>query len=488
MNRKILSIVLLSIGMAFSTAHAQMAKQKDVKVEDLLQHLNSLFQKGDDASKLELGKEAQAMSKSKNENFVSLAARVYESLNQQDKADAVNKSILKKFPKGIKARSEGFKDVFDENSSADEVEKNYLAWLKKYPAESFDENEREVYVQAAAGLAGLYFKENNTAKAQSYLALLKSSPNAAGYTNRIGSELLKDGKYDQALPILEEAYVAASANKTGQGARTYFSIVPNYAEVLAETGNADKAVTVIEEMIAENPYVANAPSVVIILANAYAKQGKELDAFLALDNFTVKNGKNAEVVEAMQPLYSKLNNNKADFDTYFAGVEAKAKEAQIAKYKSEMIKKEAPSFSLVDREGKEVTLADYKGKVVVLDFWATWCGPCVMSFPGMQAAVNKYADDDEVEFLFINTWQREENYKDLVNDFMTKNNYTFYVAFDEMVDRAKATTTAYGVKGIPHKVVIDKEGFIRFESSGGSADVDKVVNEMETKVELARKG
>ena len=153
-----------------------------------------------------------------------------------------------------------------------------------------------------------------------------------------------------------------------------------------------------------------------------------------------------------------------------------------------MIKKEAPNFSLVNMEGKTVSLADLKGKVLVLDFWATWCGPCKISFPGMQAAVNKYKDDKDVEFLFINTWQNEKNYEELVRNFIAENKYSFHVLFDEMKDRSKSTVTAYGVKGIPHKVVIDKEGFIRFESAGGSADVEKIVNEMETKIELARKG
>lgn len=498
MNKKILSIALLSAGMAFSSAHAQMAKQKDVKMDDLLKHLNGLFQKGDDASKAELAKEALAMSQSKNESFVSMAARVYESLEQEDKAEAINKSILKKFPKGIKARSEAYEKIFGETSklSASATEKEYESWIKKFPAASFDEKDRGIYDQAAASLASLYFKENNTGKANSYVNQLKTTANFASYANRIASGLIKDKNYDAALPILEEAYKGALEAtkstdpkvKSGSAARSYSSLAPAYAQTLLEKGNADKAVNVMEDFIKSSPYAASSPSTATTLAKAFAKQGKELDAFLTLEGFVVKNGKNADVVKKIQPLYSKLNNNKGNFENYLTSIEAKAKEAMVTKYKSEMIKKEAPQFTLVNRDGKTVSLADYKGKVVVLDFWATWCGPCVMSFPGMQAAVNKYKQDKEVEFLFIDTWQREENYKDLVNEFMTKNNYTFHVLFDEMKDRTKATTTAYGVQGIPNKVVIDKEGFIRFESSGGSADVDKVVNEMETKIELARKG
>lgn len=497
MNKKILSIALLSAGMAFSSAHAQMAKQKDVKMDDLLKHLNGLFQKGDDASKAELGKEALAMSQSKNESFVSMAARVYESLEQKDKAEAVNKTILKKFPKGIKARSEAYEKVFgDENASAEVVEKGYTAWLKQFPVASFEEKDRGIYDQAAANMATRYFKAKNTSKADSYVNQLKSSANFASYASRIASGLVKDGNYDAALPILEEAYTSAlEASKSddpkvknGGTARAYSSLAPSYAQALIEKGNAAKAVNVMEDFMKSSPYAASTPANVITLAKGYNKQGKELDAFLTLENFVVKNGKNADVMKELQPLYTKLNNNKGNFDNYASAVEVKAKEAMVSKYKSEMIKKEAPQFSLVNRDGKTVSLADYKGKVVVLDFWATWCGPCKISFPGMQAAVNKYKEDKEVEFLFIDTWQREENYKELVNEFITQNKYTFHVLFDEMKDRTKATTTAYGVSGIPHKVVIDKEGFIRFESSGGSADVDKVVNEMETKIELARKG
>src|SRR5690554_8083345 len=80
----------------------------------------------------------------------------------------------------------------------------------------------------------------------------------------------------------------------------------------------------------------------------------------------------------------------------------------------------APDFTLEDLEGNTVSLKDLEGKVVVLDFWATWCAPCIKSFPAMQMAVNKYKDDPEVEFLFINTWEQRDEPKDMIQQLMTR--------------------------------------------------------------------
>jgi len=77
----------------------------------------------------------------------------------------------------------------------------------------------------------------------------------------------------------------------------------------------------------------------------------------------------------------------------------------------EMKSEPAPEFSLEDLEGNQVSLSSLKGKTLVLDFWTTWCRPCIGAFPGMKRAAEKYADDPEVEFLFVNTWQNEEDKK-----------------------------------------------------------------------------
>jgi thiol-disulfide isomerase/thioredoxin len=126
-----------------------------------------------------------------------------------------------------------------------------------------------------------------------------------------------------------------------------------------------------------------------------------------------------------------------------------------------------------------------KGKVVVLDFWATWCGPCKASFPAMQTAVNKYKDDANVVFLFIDTRENKEPQpmKDDAAKFVKDNNYTFHVLLDEK-DKIIAN---YNVSGIPTKFVIDPKGNVKYTSVGYNGNADELVQELSLMVENAKK-
>ncbi len=118
----------------------------------------------------------------------------------------------------------------------------------------------------------------------------------------------------------------------------------------------------------------------------------------------------------------------------------------------------APAFTL-PRLGSEdsFTLADYKGKVVVLDFWATWCGPCVKGLPVVSSVTASYAEKGVV-FAAVNLQEDPEH----VAKFMSKKDWSFDVALDS----DGAISNLYGVSGIPHSVVIDKKGVIRYVTIG----------------------
>jgi thiol-disulfide isomerase/thioredoxin len=130
-------------------------------------------------------------------------------------------------------------------------------------------------------------------------------------------------------------------------------------------------------------------------------------------------------------------------------------------------------------------LASLKGKVVVLDFWATWCGPCKASFPAMQTALNKYKDDKDVVFLFVDTWEHKEpaKMKEDAAQFIKDNKYTFDVVLD---DKDK-TIGDYKVDGIPTKFVLDKKGKVVYVNVGYGGNADELVEELSSKIESAKK-
>jgi thiol-disulfide isomerase/thioredoxin len=149
--------------------------------------------------------------------------------------------------------------------------------------------------------------------------------------------------------------------------------------------------------------------------------------------------------------------------------------------KKSMINETSPTFTLTDLQGTKINVADLKGKVVVVDFWATWCGPCKASFPGMQKMVNKFKKNENVKFVFINTWEKGDEKEKIASEFITSNKYTFQV----LMDKDNKVVEQFKVDGIPTKFVIDKAGNIRFKSVGFDGSDDKLISELSAMIEMA---
>jgi len=114
--------------------------------------------------------------------------------------------------------------------------------------------------------------------------------------------------------------------------------------------------------------------------------------------------------------------------------------------------RKAPDFCLKNLNGKKVELKSFKGKVVFLNFWATWCGPCKGEMPSIEALYQKFKEKD---FVFLSISVDYEGIKP-VKEHIEKHRYTFPVLIDPKCE----TLDLYQVKGIPTTFIIDKKGRI----------------------------
>jgi peroxiredoxin len=125
----------------------------------------------------------------------------------------------------------------------------------------------------------------------------------------------------------------------------------------------------------------------------------------------------------------------------------------------------APPFTLNDLEGRPVNLTDYRGKIVLLNFWATWCEPCKKEMPEMQTAYEQYKDQAFV-VLAINFGGKADE----ASSFAHHGHLTFPILLDPGVKVA----ARYGVISLPVSFFIDKEGIIRERVFGGGLAADSI--------------
>ena len=154
-----------------------------------------------------------------------------------------------------------------------------------------------------------------------------------------------------------------------------------------------------------------------------------LSLFLSCDNSTAQQKKNGKA--------KKINDNK-----------------QLVK---------APEFTLADLEGNLVTLSDLKGKVVMLNFWGTWCGPCRREIPDFVKLIDKHKDSG-LEILGVTLSSGSSKN---IQSFADQWNINYTLLTDINKNETQVVTSLYGqvtgqpITGIPTTFIIDKEGYIR---------------------------
>ena len=126
----------------------------------------------------------------------------------------------------------------------------------------------------------------------------------------------------------------------------------------------------------------------------------------------------------------------------------------------------APVFTFYDLDGNAHMLSDFQGKPLILNFWASWCGPCKSEMPDLEKAYQEYGD--QIHFLIVDLTDGSQETVEKASGYIAEQGYTFPVYYDTGLEGA----SAYSVTGIPTTYFIDAEGiFVAYYQGAMSADI-----------------
>jgi len=441
--------------------------------------------------KKQLEKELNALLQSNNERDWLKASNGYAYLKNQGKIDSLYKLEMERFPDGITARSNDISNFFI-TKGASEMEQAYISWLKRFPPENFGPD-RLQYDYAIVALGKNFAREKDSIKALAYADSIKTIYYKSVAWDEIAQELFRSGLYESAkklyIKAIDTGYTYLTTKKgdvyAPKATANFLASCTNYAILLYEQGRYADALKYVQLAYSfyKKAYELNYYYAKILMAN-----DQYTFAYTLLDEIMQTGKAKEEQTAVFKKVYIKEKGSDAGLDDYLTGIKQRIAAANHDDLVKHMLNKPAPLFSLIDLDGRPVSLESLRGKTVVLDFWATWCGPCKKSFPAMKKTQDKYKADPNVKFLFIHTWETSATAANDARAYLTEQKYDFEVLMDmkDPATKKNEVVESYGVKGIPAKFVIDRNGNIRFQLTGFKGDTDEAVDELSTMIELAR--
>lgn len=423
------------------------------------------------------------------EDDYSLLSSLYGMMKKRDLADSIKTVAIEKFPEGKMKAGSLMNSFFEAKKFADKekIFNDIKTMDSKNPNLGYFTN----------NLASASYKAKDMESYDKYVAMMTKPQDKASLYNSIAWPLAEEGKdldfaakiSKSSLDLLKKAenslddkpqYLTPNQYKKNIKS-SYNMYADTYALILFKQGNVKEAIDYQKVAIGEgkDPELNERYIQFLLEDKQYQAVSDKANAFL-------NDGKGSKkMTEYYKTAFTEINKD-GDFDAVIADIEKKAHEKELADLKKSMLNEEAPAFALKNMDGEEITLASLKGKTVILDFWATWCGPCKASFPGMQKVVEKYKDNDDVVLLFVDTMEDGADREKKVADFISKNKYDFNVIFDTKNKETEEfdIASSYEVSGIPTKVIIGPDGKMNFKVVGFSGQNEKMMQEIDLMIGL----
>lgn len=214
--------------------------------------------------------------------------------------------------------------------------------------------------------------------------------------------------------------------------------------------------------------------------------GHSNEVSVVLEKSIGENAATQAMLDALREEYVARFRSARGFGEYIDSLKSpEGQQALREKVKREMRKEKIADFEMKNLKGKTIRSASLKGKILVLDFWATWCAPCKAALPAMRMAVHKFSKDKGVSFYFVTTQEKVSGLAEKVQKFVKEKGYTDMNFVCDLPGDGKvndklynALTQQFHFSGIPLKVVIDGEGYLRWCSVGYMGSPTELVDEI----------